>query len=136
MTASSSVVVLPAVPVSAPEEARLEELLERLGAKRPLRVTPRVNTACFERDGKTLCVLYNKSRAYVGSFFRESTLAATEAALPDLVLTVRPTQRCRAARNIVTGQRYALANGEFTVPLPKTTWLAIELTPDAVQAAE
>ncbi len=123
------VVVLPAVPVSPPEETRLEELLERLGAKRPLRVTPRVNSACFDRDGKTYCVLYNKSRTHVGSFFRESTLPAVEAALPDLVLTVQPTRPCREARNVVTGERYPIANGEFTVPLPKTTWLVVELTP-------
>jgi hypothetical protein len=123
-------VVLPAVPVSAADETFLEDLLERLGAPRAVRVTPRVNTACFAKDGKTYCVLYNKSRAYVGSFFRESSLATVEASLPDLVLTVTPTRPCREATNVLTGERYPVTRGAFTVPLPKTTWVVVELGPE------
>lgn len=124
------VVVLPAVPTSDADTARLEALLEGLGAERPITVTSRVNTACFEKSGRTYCVLYNKSRAYVGSFFRESTLAAVESALPDLTLRVRPARPCRDVRNVLTGERYPVVGGEVTVPLPKTTWLALELVPE------
>jgi len=124
------VVVLPSVPVSEPDLGRLEQLLGQLGARRDVRITPPVNNACFENgDGRRFLVMFAKSPAHVGAFFRESRLAAVEAALPDLNLQVRPAFPFRHARNVVTGQAYAVKDGAFAVPLPKTTWVAIELLP-------
>jgi hypothetical protein len=124
------VVVLPNVPVSDSDLGRLEKLLAQLGARRDVQITPQVNNACFVNgDGRRFLVLFAKSSNHVGAFFRESRLAEVEAALPDLNLQVRPAFPFRRARNVVTGQAYAIKDGAFAVPLPKTTWVAIELLP-------
>ncbi len=123
------VVLLPAVPGGKDRAGidRFEKLLVRLGAARPVEIQPRVNNACFEAGDKTYVVLYNKSRKYVGAFFRESTLPAVERALPDLVLTLRPHFRIRGAMDVGSGTRLEVRNGEVRVALPATRWKVIEL---------
>ena len=124
------VLVLPNVPVTDPELGQLENLLAQLGARRNVQITPPVNNACFVNgDGQRFLVLFAKSPNHVGAFFRESRLAEVEAALPDLDVQVRPAFPFRHARNVVTGQAYAVHGGAFSVHLPKTTWVAIELSP-------
>ncbi len=123
------VIVLPSVPSEKDSASidRLERLLIGLGAVRDVEIRPRVNNACFRAEGKTYLVVFNKSRKHVGAFFRESTLAAAEEALPDLVLTVKPNFRFSSAKDVVNGNLLESRNGEVEVNLPATHFRVMEL---------
>ena len=122
------VVVLHAVPKEEDVVSvdRFERLLRELGAVRDVRIRPRVNNACFIDKEKTYLVIFNKSRKHVGAFFRESTLAEAETALPDLVLTIKPGFQFKSAKDVISDEMLGSHDGEIGIRLPATRWKVIE----------
>jgi hypothetical protein len=120
------VIIFSEVPVQKNTLTLFETMLVKIGAQREVVVTPRVNSACFQNGNKTYLVVCNKSAGYVGSYFRESSLARTEASLPNLELKVKPTFEFKRARDLVTGKNLEIKSGTATVSLPKTEFTVIE----------
>ncbi len=122
---SGKVVIFPDVPKLEQAEP-FENMLLDLGASMPVRVRPRVNQAFFEGNGRKYMVIFDKSRDYVGSFFRESHMADVEKHLPDRLLAVQPSFQFKVARELITGKLLPVKNSQIEVELSATHYRVVE----------
>ncbi|NNM87915.1 MAG: hypothetical protein HKL95_05290 [Phycisphaerae bacterium] len=123
------IIELPFVPANhhnKPAVTYFSRLLVRLGAIREVKVSPRVNSACFNAPGRTYVVLCNKSHRYVHAFFRESTLPAAKASLPDLTLKLTPSFAFREAKDVGHNLPLPMHHGAVTINLDRTHFTVVE----------